>query len=337
MAEAQAEAEAPRRLVIAYRSDGFVQMGGLRRIAQELVAHLGATRPDLAVATLTTTPAGALPLTEPCRRLSPPDQLLLVGCDVPWAYGLAVRARLRGQPVSWLPSFHDPASAIHRRKARVAQLALQALQALGVVVYVQTSHERRLLQGRPPGRCRLSGHGLPAAIRHALNAGGGADPGGEEALDRPIDLLFLGRPTVQKGWPRFLAVARATRLRCEAIVPIPPQGEAPVALHHRPDDAQVKALLLQAKLVLIPATYESFGIAQLEALMAGCVVPVLGHWPLWDGCEVLQWQGLDPAGLAQRCELLCGDPRRRRRLLQRQLRYLRQHPVLTTPVLPGLP
>jgi glycosyltransferase involved in cell wall biosynthesis len=132
-------------------------------------------------------------------------------------------------------------------------------------------------------------------------------------------------------------VARASSLRCEAIVPTPPPEHAPVALHHRPGDAQVQALLHQAKLVLIPANYESFGIAQLEALLAGCVVPILGHWPLWDGCAVLAWQGLDPAELAQRCELLCGDPRRRRRLLQRQLQYMRQHPILATPVLPGLP
>jgi glycosyltransferase involved in cell wall biosynthesis len=262
---------------------------------------------------------------------------LIVGCDIPWAYGLALRARLHGQPVSWLPSFHDPASAIHQRKARMAQLALKALQSLGVVVYVQTSHERRLLQVRRHDRCRLSGHGLPAAIRQELNGRPKTNASWDHGKDRPIDLLFLGRPTAQKGWPRFLAVAQATALRCEAIVPIPPKGDAPVALHHRPCDAQVKALLCQAKVVLIPANYESFGIAQLEALMAGCVVPILGHWPLWDGCEALQWQQLDPAQLAHRCELLCGDPHRRRRLLYRQLQYLQQHPILTTPVVPGLP
>jgi hypothetical protein len=88
---------------------------------------------------------------------------------------------------------------------------------------------------------------------------------------------------------------------------------------------------------MIPASYESFGIAQLEALMAGCVVPILGHWPLWDGCEELQWQQLDSTQLAQRCELLCGDPHRRRRVLHRQLQYLQQHPILTTPLVPGLP
>jgi glycosyltransferase involved in cell wall biosynthesis len=327
----------PRRLVLAYRSEGFRQVGGLSRIAQELVAYLEASRPGLPVATLTATAAGILDHTEPCRKLLPRDQLLIVGCDVPWAYGLALRARLRGLPVSWLPSFHDPASAIHHRKARMAQLALKALQILGVVIYVQTSHERRLLQVRRHDRCRMSGHGLPAAIRQELNGKPKTNESWGHFKDRPIDLLFLGRPTAQKGWPRFLAVAQETRLRCEAIVPTPPKGNAPVVLHHRPGDAQVKALLSQAKVLMIPASYESFGIAQLEALMAGCVVPILGHWPLWDGCEELQWQQLDSTQLAQRCELLCGDPHRRRRVLHRQLQYLQQHPILTTPLVPGLP
>jgi hypothetical protein len=89
-------------------------------------------------------------------------------------------------------------------------------------------------------------------------------------------------------------------------------------------------------MVIIPANYESFGIAQLEALMAGCVVPILGHWPLWEDCAELQWQQLDPARLAQRCSLLCCDPLRRNRLLKLQLDYLRGHPVLATPILPGL-
>jgi glycosyltransferase involved in cell wall biosynthesis len=331
-------AERPQRLVFAYQPRGFTQTGGLRRIASTVAAHQSASQPQLALATLCHPAAGALPHTSACRRLRPGDQLLIVGCNSPWAYGMALWARLRRRPVSWMPSFHDPRSALHRRRARLAQLVLKAAQRLGVVVYVQTPHEATLLEAGPSHPCRLSGHGLPPSLRQRLlQPQSQWQCQSQTQTHRPIDLLFLGRPTAQKGWPLFLALAEASALRCEAIVPFPPPAAGAVTLHHLPSDATVAALLAQAKLVVIPANYESFGIAQLEALVAGCVVPILGHWPLWDGYPELHWQQLRADALAQRCQQLCRDPGQRQRLLESQLAYLRQHPVLDVPILPGLP
>ena len=99
----------------------------------------------------------------------------------------------------------------------------------------------------------------------------------------------------------------------------------------------MNALLAQAKLVVIPANYESFGIAQLEAVLAGCVVPILGHWPLWDDFDQLHWSTKSTAELANLCQQLCSQEGLRRKFHQHQLTYLRQHPILKTPVLPGLP
>lgn len=325
---------AAARLVLAYRPEGFCRIGGLQRIAQEVVDHLRGLHPERALATLASGAEGTLPHTSRCARLGSGDQLLIVGCDSPWAYGLALRARQRGLPVSWLPSFHDPASAIHRQRARMAQRALRALQHLGVVVHVQTAHEQQLLGSGRGLSCRLSGHGMPATIRRELL---GPPPLQRQQGDRPIDLLYLGRPTAQKGWLRFVQLSRNLELRCEAIVPTPPPQPAAFPIHGNPSDATVRALLGQAKLVVIPARYESFGIAQLEALMAGCLVPILGQWPLWDGCPVLQWQNLDQGALAEGCRRLCADEGLRQRLRQAQLDHLRRHPILRTPVLPGLP
>lgn len=331
--------EQPQRLVLAYQPGGFRLVGGLQRIARELIEHLRQHRPELALATLTRDREGCLAGTRPCRRLRSGDRLVIVGCDSGWAYGLALIARLRRLPVCWLPSFHDPCSAIHRRRARLAQAALRAMQGLGVVVYAQTPHEQRLLQGDWPAQCRLSGHALPACIRQQLNGARGPDA----ELERPIDLLFLGRPTPQKGWPQFMDLAQATTLRCEAIVPTPPPpqdsspGHAGITLHLNPCDSDVTMLLRRSKIVFIPSNYESFGIGQLEALAAGCVVPILGHWPLWDACTVLQWRQHSPTQIQESCEHLCGNPEERQHLLRQQWKYLQCHPILQVPILPGLP
>lgn len=324
--------------MLAYQPRGFVLVGGLQRIARELIDHFQQQRPELALATLTRDQAGCLPGTEPCRRLRNGDQLVIVGCDSGWAYGWAMIARLRQLPVCWLPSFHDPSSSIHHRRARLARAALRAIQRLGVVVYAQTLHEQRLLEGRRVEQCRLSGHAFPACIRQQLNSGRTQN----HALERPIDLLFFGRPTPQKGWPQFIHLAQSTRLRCEAIVPTPPppqaarQDHAGVTIHLNPGDGDVNMLLQNSKIVFIPSNYESFGIAQLEALAAGCVVPILGHWPLWDACTVLQWRQASPEQIHQFCEHLCTNPKERQRLMQQQWQYLQCHPLLQVTILPGL-
>jgi glycosyltransferase involved in cell wall biosynthesis len=322
----------PQRLVLAYRREGFQRIGGLQRIAEELVAELQSRHPQLSLATLTASHQGQLNRTQSCQRLRSGDQLLIVGCDSGWAYGLALLARLRGLPVGWLPSFHDPAHTIHQHKARLAQLALQWLQGLGVVVFAQTQHEQGLLQSQAENQCRVSGHGLPARIRTMLLS----DAPQQRSPERPIDLLFLGRPTAQKGWPQFLELAQATSLRCEAIVPMAPQPPPAITLHHQPSDQEVQVLLHKTKLVIIPANYESFGIAQLEALAAGCVLPILGHWRLWNKCPVLQWQSFSRTHLVAQCEQICSDPIAQQRLQSRQWDYLRHHPVVSTPILPRL-
>ena len=96
-------------------------------------------------------------------------------------------------------------------------------------------------------------------------------------------------------------------------------------------------MLAKTKLVVIPANYESFGIAQLEAVLAGCVVPILGHWPLWDDFDQLHWSTKSTAEVTSLCVQICQQEPLRRTFHQRQLAYLRQHPILSTPVLPGLP
>ena len=53
MLAARHQAKDPKRLVLAYRQEGFCQMGGLFRIAQEVVTELRSRQPSPLLATLT--------------------------------------------------------------------------------------------------------------------------------------------------------------------------------------------------------------------------------------------------------------------------------------------
>ena len=322
------------RIGLAYQPTGFRQRGGIQRLAIGVAHHLQQQGGQVSLLTAPQIPASLQPqgldLLPWGSRLADLDILVIFGCNQPWAYGLALKALLRAQGprIHWLPSFHDPRWVAHPGRARLAQLALRLLQPAGVTVHGQTSHEVKLLNG---GRCQLSRHALSDGLRQQLEAAVAPDAG----TPRPLDLLFFGRPTVQKGWARFLSLARRGELRCGAIVPFPPpeQNVEPIVLVVNPSDAEIPSLLRQAKVVLVPADYESFGIAQLEAVAQGCVVPILGRWPLWDGFQPLQWQNLEPAQLGAACLDLCHEPQRRRSLVDQQLAYLRRHPIQSQPFL----
>jgi glycosyltransferase involved in cell wall biosynthesis len=324
------------RLVFAYRPEGFQHLGGLRRIAEEAVRYFCTTYPRLELATLSSNPHGKLSSTKSCTTIQRNDQLLIVGCDIPWAYALALRARLQGLSVAWMPSFHDPNYALHPFRARMAQAVLRLMQWFGVVVYVQTEYELRLLCVAHLLNCRLSGHGWPINLRVQFTA-----PDHQEALllqssDRPIDLLFFGRPTEQKGWSCFVTIAKMSGLRCEAIVPFLPAAGHEIHIHCKLTDDGVTSMLRQAKILILPSIYESFGIAQLEALLAGCLVPILGNWPFWERFDLLQWQNLEIAAIVRHCNALARDPLALHSLWFRQIAYIRNHPSLSYALFPDL-
>jgi glycosyltransferase involved in cell wall biosynthesis len=330
----------PARIALAYQPTGFHPRGGLQRLALNLVEHLrgsGALVQVLVARGRRHGLEGHWPDLPSCRRLARTDALLILGCDQPWAYGLALSQRLRRprMAVHWLPSFHDPGTVAHPLRARLAGTTLKLMQRLGVHIHAQTDHERSLLDA---GACHLSSHALGAELRQRLRHATAPHP--ED--DRPVDLLFLGRPTAQKGWPRFLRLAARSGLRCTAVVPSlqEEQGAAAAAagvtIVRDPDDATLLDLLRQARVVTIPADYESFGLAQLESLSQGCLVPVLGHWPLWQGFPELQWQAWNEQQLVNGCRALCRNNEERRRLVALQLAYLHAHPIQSAPWLPGV-
>ena len=330
----------PARIALAYQTTGFQPRGGLQRLALNLVEHLqdsGAVVEVLLASGRRHGLEGHWPDLPACRHLSNVDVLVIMGCDQPWAYGLALVQRLRRPEleVHWLPSFHDPCAVTHPRRARLAAGALKLMQRLGVRIHAQTEHERALLDA---GACHLSSHALGKRLRQRLLDATAPDP----QEDRPLDLLFLGRPTAQNGWPRYLRLAAGSGLRCAAVVPSLRQEQwqaaeaAGVTVVCDPDDSTLLAMLRQARLVTIPADYESFGLAQLEALSQGCLVPVLGHWPLWQGFAELEWKEWSEERIASACQALCRNHQERQHLVAMQLAHLQAHPIMATPFLPGV-
>jgi len=324
------------RLVFAYRPDGFQLLGGLRRIAEEAVVYFSEQYPRLELMTFSDVPQGNLAGTNTCTQLRRNDQLLIIGCDSPWAYVLALRAKCRGLSVAWLPSFHDPNYTLHPFRARIAQAALRLVQWFGVVVYAQTEHELHLLRVSWLSSCLLSGHGYPGYIRKQIKRLSVDSAFPYRSSSRPVDLLFLGRPTEQKGWSCFVSIAQMCNLRCEAVVPFMPNFTHDIKIHCGLTDDSVFEILRKTKILIVPSIYESFGIAQLEALLAGCVVPVLGSWPLWQDFNILQWQSLETDAIGCHCNALAADPEMLHALWRQQILYVAGHPTLFCPLFPGL-
>jgi glycosyltransferase involved in cell wall biosynthesis len=239
-----------------------------------------------------------------------PRQLVVLGCSSPWAVLQLLRQRLR-QPAAkliWVPCFHPPAYVKHKLKARVAGWVLKAAQTIGISVRSLSLQECKQLDA---GRCEVISLGFSRTL---------ASPRTSAREERSIDLVFLGRPTAQKGWPLFLDVVRRTQLNSRAFVAYEPEQPAPASLQLvvGASDAEVQRGLGRSKLLLLPADYESFGFAQAEAVAMGCCVPVLGEWPLWLDVPELDWRGLNAAAVAARVVALLSDPAQWQRLQQRQ-------------------
>ncbi|NDC36380.1 MAG: glycosyltransferase family 1 protein [Synechococcaceae bacterium WB9_2_112] len=224
--------------------------------------------------------------------------MVMLGCGSPWAYLQVLRQRLLRPTavILWVPCFHPPDHVRHTVKAHLARWALRLAQRANIEVRVLSAQEHARLDA---GRCQ--GISLGFERRFTLS-----EPQPDQA--RPFDLVFLGRPTAQKGWPLFEHLAQRTGLPSLALLAHPPEQPpaAEITVITAGSDAAVQSGLARSKLLLLPADYESFGFAQAEALAMGCCVPVLGEWPLWLDVPELDWRGLDAAAIAARIQGLLG-------------------------------
>jgi len=259
--------------------------------------------------------------------------LIVLGCSSPWAYRTAIRARLRGQSVLWIPCFHPASHVRHKGKARIAARALRLSQKIGITICALSEAEKLHLDA---GRCVVTS--LPFSIEY-----GQAWPTEVESSlqwaqlpKRPFAVVYLGRPVAQKGWPQFLDLIVTTNLPALALVPTEPEGPVPgnLTLRVGVDNNEIQQELRQASVLFLPADYESFGFAQAEALLAGCCVPVLGEWPLWLDVAQLDWRQLTAEQHAHALKELITNSRTMRKLREQQIEAWRHRPERMAPMLP---
>ena len=124
----------PRRLILAYKKEGFVETGGIKRLAIETAYLLAQKYPSISIYTLSECNEGILDRTKKCKQLQYNDQLIIFGCNITWGYRLALKARINNISVAWIPCFHDPKYAQHPLKARLAQIALCLSQLIGITI-----------------------------------------------------------------------------------------------------------------------------------------------------------------------------------------------------------
>ena len=151
---------------------------------------------------------------------------------------------------------------------------------------------------------------------------------------------FLGRMTAQKGPACFLAAAvRVRQERPATEFVMAGVGDLLPAIKHKVRELgltdavkfagfvppeQVSAFFRRCQIAVVSSLSEPFGIVALEAAMAG--VPVIV--PDCAGvCEVLtetpKFKTGSDADLARQIELLLRDPRRRRRVIQKNYEIIR--------------
>ena len=121
--------------------------------------------------------------------------------------------------------------------------------------------------------------------------------------DRGKDVATLDRAAARIAWP------------FEAAGPLAgPHGESVTVTHLRPlgrlDEAGIAARLAERPIFASAARYEPFGLAVLEAALAGCALvlsDIATFRELWDGAATFVAPG-DDAGFATAIEAFAADP-----------------------------
>jgi glycosyltransferase involved in cell wall biosynthesis len=302
--------------------EGFQQRGGIQTLYRLLCRRLEHNG------------FGYTVVTAKCGIPKGCTHLFVLGCGSPWAYKRVARVRFMqpNLPISWIPCFHPLHIVRHKSKARLARLALSFLQLIGVDIHALTVSESQALNLNNskiislPFDCE-DNHRAHTQISPTSSVG---------LMERPNALVFLGRPVAQKGWPLFLTIVSQIEHPCIALVPYQPEGNLPrnLTVVINSDDLQIIEELRQAKMLILPSDYESFGFAQAEAMLLGCIVPVLGEWPLWLDVKELDWRWLNVSEILDRIKAMLNDSQQWTEIQHKQRCAWLARPERQTPALP---
>jgi len=174
------------------------------------------------------------------------------------------------------PAFHPPKYVKHKLKSHVARIVTNLFGILGLELLVHTNFERANF---PLCKCIVYPL-LPKKVSFST-----------PNTPREYDFVFLGRPTPQKGFNKFINMARLMPTHhFLSLAAYDPKISGSIPDNCRiiveASDIDVLNYLHSSKVLLLPSDYESLGYAQLEAIQAGCIVPLLGKWPFWEQFDV---------------------------------------------------
>ena len=208
---------------------------------------------------------------------------ILIGCSNPRIYIFIFIMFIsgRGGLICWIPCFHSPKYVKNKIKSLLALIYIKFVQYFGVNIGTLSSYEYNILNNR---NCNI--YSIPFSIERAM-------PSFENP--RKYLLVYLGRPVEQKGWFKFLEICKGVKEQCLAIIPWRYENTLPsnveVMINLQPE--LVAKMLSMASILILPSDYESFGLAQAEALIQGCYVPVFGMWPIWLDEIEMDWRNLN--------------------------------------------
>jgi glycosyltransferase involved in cell wall biosynthesis len=176
-----------------------------------------------------------------------------------------------GKRIYLLPSYHPPQHVKHKIKAVLSLVVLNIAGLLGLTLVVNTLYEKSFFP-----MCKAIVHPFLPPLSPQ-----------QSDINRIYDFVFLGRPTKQKGFFKFIKIAQILPEKSFlAVTPSPIKTRYPlpanITVRIAPDNTTVSTLLQESRVLLLPSDYESLGYAQLEAITHGCCVPILGKWPFWD-------------------------------------------------------
>lgn len=202
---------------------------------------------------------------------SPSSRHILFNAGTWQNYPLIVLMLLFKRRVVLFTSFHPPHYVQHKLKSLFSLILINIFGLFGLRLVVNSEYEKSYF----PLCKRFVYPLLPDPFSKNITQ------------SKKYDFVFLGRPTSQKGFDKFLNIAQlAPDYTFLAIIPSKPSHinlfPKNVSVHLAPDDSTVSLLLSQSRVLLLPSDYESLGYAQYEALVNGCCVPILGKWPFWD-------------------------------------------------------
>jgi glycosyltransferase involved in cell wall biosynthesis len=251
-----------------------LQIGGVERLAREMVARLPALRPDR-------------------YRVMTPPPLLAHRAGHAWEQAVlpaSARGALIYSPANLAPVasrhnvvvIHDLAAFRHPEAYSRTYVAYQRLMlpliARRAALLITVSEFSRLelieLLGVPPDRVRV----IPEGVDEGL--GGRADPAlvlARYGLRRPY-VLAVGTVSERKNLGVLEGAARALRARgVELVLAGSERGylrASPVALRrlgYVPDE-HLPAVYAGARALAVPSLYEGFGLPCLEAMACGTPV-----------------------------------------------------------------